>query len=372
MTKSQSTSFDHKMKGSLSMFSRRSCWVYLMAMAATVVVASGSIQAADPDKKIDVTVATLPASAQASTGSPLLEALAKEIGIPAGVFGIITLVLYFFLQGKSIKENMEAWSTLIGRLIVNMQVPCGAMQQIDKYATKALSGQRGMIPAGRKYKVIAFDLDGTLLRRLDYSWSAVWEELGLQADYRSAAMLGYLHNQISYSEWCERDYQQLRNYGLTKKHFTEIAHKITVTRYLRDAVVDLRTNGLIVAIISGGLDALLKVMIPDAEELFDYICINRMRFGSDQVISGIDPTPFDFDNKANALAAICRKHGCTLRESVFVGEGPNDAKAARVAGLAIAYPPKHGGLVALTGIGIVKDDLREILPHVYEQPQPCQ
>ncbi|WP_411873906.1 HAD family hydrolase [Vulcanococcus limneticus] len=345
---------------------------FLIAMAAAVVVASGSRQAADPDKKIDVTVATLSASAQTSTGSPLLEALAKDIGIPAGFFGIVALVWYLFLQGKSITENMEAWPTLIGRLSVNMLVPRGAMHQIDKYATKALSGQRGIIPAGRKYKVIAFDLDGTLLRGLDYSWSAVWEELGLQADYRSAAMLGYMRNQISYSEWCERDYQQFRNYGLTKKHFTEIAHKITVTRHLRDAILDLRTNGLIVAIISGGLDTLLKATIPDAEELFDYICINRMQFGSDQVIRGIEPTPFDFDNKANALAAICRKHGCTLRESVFVGEGPNDAKAARVAGLTIAYPPKHGGLVALAGIGIGEDDLREILPYVYEQPQPCQ
>ncbi len=286
-----------------------------------------------------------------------------------GFTGLTAFILWLFFQGKSIEENIDAWKTMVKRVTVTLLVSQIQLHQIDKYRTGALSGQRGAIPVGRKYKIIAFDLDGTLLRGLDYSWSAVWEELGRNRNYRSQAMLMYMRNEISYQEWCERDYEEFHRESLSESSFAKIAGRITVTNYLREAVMDLRANGLIVAIISGGIDALLKVTIPDANQLFDYICINRMHFGSDQVISGIEPTPFDYEKKAVALAAICRKHGCTLKESVFVGEGPNDSQAARVAGLSIAYPPKPGGLISLTGISIEDDDLRKILPYVYELPQ---
>ncbi len=112
------------------------------------------------------------------------------------------------------------------------------------------------------------------------------------------------------------------------------------------------------------IDAFVEEKIPNASELFDYICINRLRYDDQDIISAIEPTPFDFLGKAVALEMICKKHGATLPEAVFVGEGYNDESVARSVGLSIAYPP-HGEVIpAASRVEVEVDDLLKILPHV--------
>jgi len=81
------------------------------------------------------------------------------------------------------------------------------------------------------------------------------------------------------------------------------------------------------------------------------------------LISGCDPTPFDFEGKTAALEAICKRHGCSLKEGVFVGEGFNDEDVIRRVGLSIAYPPGEQAIDAAAK-GIEDDDLSKILEHV--------
>jgi phosphoserine phosphatase len=56
------------------------------------------------------------------------------------------------------------------------------------------------------------------------------------------------------------------------------------------------------------------------------------------LIAGVDATPLDFEGTTVALEAICKRHCCTLKEAVSVGEGFNDDIVNSV-GLSIAYPP---------------------------------
>jgi HAD superfamily phosphoserine phosphatase-like hydrolase len=242
--------------------------------------------------------------------------------------------------------------------------PDKAIQLLKKYETKALRGVRGAVAPGSRYRVIGFDLDGTLLRGLDYSWQAVWDYLGFDPEFRKTGMRRYRHGQISYQEWCDWCKQQFRGKGLKRQDFAKIAATINVTKNLRPAIEALRNNGFILAIISGGIDVLLKEKIPDAEELFDYICINRVTFDDQHVIDGVDPTPFDFERKAVALEAICKRHGVTLKQSVFVGEGFNDSEVINKAELSIAYPPKERGIKEAATVSFEDDDLTKILKEV--------
>jgi len=105
-------------------------------------------------------------------------------------------------------------------------------------------------------------------------------------------------------------------------------------------------------------------MIPNAAKLFDYICINRMQYEQPSgLLSRVDATPFDFEGKTAALEAICKRHGCSLKEAVFVGEGFNDEDVVNKVGLSIAYPPGETAIEAASTT-VKEDDLSKILDYI--------
>jgi HAD superfamily phosphoserine phosphatase-like hydrolase len=243
------------------------------------------------------------------------------------------------------------------------RVPQPSIQNYATQSRRAISGR----PAISRYHIIGFDLDGTLLRGYEYSWRLVWNHLGVQPAIWKEATRRYLTSKRTfedYKAWCEHDYQQMRAHGLRREHFAQITSSVSPTNNLKDALRTLRTEGFVLALISGGIDTFIDEKIPDAKDLFDYICINRLRFDDQGAISGIDPTPFDFAGKVVALEAICKEYGVTLADSVFVGEGNNDEFVIEAAGLGIAYPPHGQPIPAASRVHIVDDDLRKILDHV--------
>lgn len=219
------------------------------------------------------------------------------------------------------------------------------------------------IPKDR-YRVIGFDLDGTLLRGLEFSWTLVWEYLDFPEAVRKAGMRRFITKKITYQEWCEWACEQFKQKGLKRTDFKKITEPIHVTKNLHEAIKILKKDGFIIGIISGGIDVFIHEKIPDAYELFDYIFINELLFDGKGLIRGVRVTPYDFAGKALALEKMCKEHGYTIENSVFVGEGFNDDIVATKAGLSIAYPPKGQGIRAAANVEIDEDDLLKILPYV--------
>lgn len=237
------------------------------------------------------------------------------------------------------------------------------VQVVQTYATPS-AATRPKSASKKGYRVIAMDLDGTLLRGIEFSWTAVWQYLQFPEPVYKAAMKDYRKGVTSYQQWCDLAVQHFRAKGLRRLDFPKIVAGITVTKNLVQTIMTLRTEGFVVALISGGIDTFLEELIPDASDLFDYLCINRLHFEQPSgLIAGVDATPFDFEGKAVALEAICKLHGCTLKESVFVGEGFNDQYVANTAGLSIAYPPHETSINAVS-IPVADDDLAKILRYV--------
>jgi phosphoserine phosphatase len=238
-----------------------------------------------------------------------------------------------------------------------------ASKLLEVYATLALTKPR-LRSAGARYGVVAFDLDGTLLRGFDFSWTLVWKHLNFPEAVWKAGMQNYLNGKTTYQQWCEWACSQYRLKGLKRSHFKAICKDLKLTANFQETLNILRNNGFIVAILSGGIDVILRETIPNADEVFDYICINHLQFDDQDIISGVTPTPFDFAGKATALEAICHKHDVKLSESVFVGEGFNDEFVAGKAGLTVAYPPKQNGFGFASRVEIKEDNLLKILDHV--------
>ena len=89
-------------------------------------------------------------------------------------------------------------------------------------------------------RLVAFDLDGTLLRADNYKWSwpLVWAFLGYPDSLRAKIMAQYraqrhTHNQW-YKAWCDRSASLFKKKGLKRSHFTAITSGLKVTDGMRD------------------------------------------------------------------------------------------------------------------------------------------
>jgi HAD superfamily phosphoserine phosphatase-like hydrolase len=231
-------------------------------------------------------------------------------------------------------------------------------------------------PVGRnagRYKVVAFDLDGTLLRAtLPFSWELVWSDLNfarsirreLRAAYRLQAAKGVAERIQAYQAWCEAAVRHFHARKLTRKRLKKVAQGASLTQHCREAMQQLRTAGFVTAIISGGIQTFLEDCFPDFRDFVDFAFINELTFDQAGVVNGVRTTAYDFEGKTAALDHVCQRAGCTREEAVFVGDQFNDEAIMLSAGLAIAYPPGDSVAEDSARLAIAEDDLRQILTHV--------
>ncbi|MBX7107326.1 MAG: HAD-IB family phosphatase [Chitinophagales bacterium] len=216
-----------------------------------------------------------------------------------------------------------------------------------------------------KYKLVAFDLDGTLLKGYTFSWTLIWEYLKYPRKLQKTGMQRYRAGKTTYKQWCDWAVNLFMEKNLRREDFSAITQQVTLTKNFMDTIKLLKQEGIILAIISGGIDTFLHEKIPDAEKLFDYIFINKLQFDEDGRLSGVTTTDYDFKGKATALELICRVNGIDISESVFIGEGFNDEDIASAAGLCIAYPPSTAqGVSQVADEGIEDDDLSKIIEFI--------
>jgi len=227
-----------------------------------------------------------------------------------------------------------------------------------------------------RYKLIAFDFDGTLLRGKNFvfSWEAVWKNLGfsvgiqkqLKQEYRRRSdKEGTRAGRIAaYQAWCERACEHFRSRGLTRNHLKELAEPLSLTQNCHQAIAELRRNGLAIAIISGGIQTFLEDKFPDFRESLDFVFINELVFADNGELTGVRPTSYDFQGKAEALEILCERVGCSAEETLFVGDQFNDEMIMLKVDKAIAYPPNDSVADNAARVTISEDNLLAILPHV--------
>lgn len=227
-----------------------------------------------------------------------------------------------------------------------------------------------------RYKLVAFDLDGTLLRgdQFVFSWERVWRTLkfsaavqnDLRREYRKKARENPapLARIAAYRQWCDKAVKHFRKRGLTRARLTEIAAPLRLTANCRETLQELRRNGMVIGIISGGIDTFLVDCFPDYRDYMDFVFINSLKFGENNVVCDVDATAYDFEGKADALRVMCERAGCDESETVFIGDHFNDEAVMLSAALSIAYPPHDHVANGVASTSIHEDDLSTILPRI--------
>ena len=216
-----------------------------------------------------------------------------------------------------------------------------------------------------KYKLVAFDVDGTLVDELQYIWVLIHNEIGVDLGKVNEMTEKYYKKEISYKEWADHDIQLWVEKGVTKKELMDIINKLKLMNGAIETLEELKKKGYKLAVISGGLDIVLDYFIPDAEKIFDHILIDKLVFDEDgKLTGGLVPEEFDdIENKADILEKLAKKEGVSLDECVFVGDSDNDVEVMKAAGLAIGFNPTKK-IEKISDVVIKKKDLREILKYL--------
>ena len=215
-----------------------------------------------------------------------------------------------------------------------------------------------------RFDLVAFDVDGTLVHHAE--GKTVWEILNRRFtgsdDQNIARWDLYKRGKLSYAEWVTLDIDSWRSAGATRDDIVASFGELSLVDGARDTLVELKSRGARLAVISGTLDLLLDTLFPDHP--FDEVYTNRVVFDADGLISHWHATPFDMDGKGIALRSIALREDIPLSRCAFVGDHANDLAAARLAGFSIAFNPKSAELEAAASAVVRSRDLRDILGYL--------
>jgi phosphoserine phosphatase len=214
-----------------------------------------------------------------------------------------------------------------------------------------------------RVRLVAFDLDGTLVRGTVFIWQTLHERFGTDPARRQKAREDFLAGRSSYADWFRSDLELLAARGATRERILECFAGLEPAPGARETLQALASRGYRLAVISGSLDVLLEHHFPGHP--FRHVFINRLVFHPDGRIAGGEATPYDLEGKADGLRALARQEGLGLAECAFVGDHVNDLEALAAAGLGVAVNVKDERVARAAHLVLPGHDLRallEILP----------
>ena len=208
-------------------------------------------------------------------------------------------------------------------------------------------------------RLIAFDLDGTLVDRTVFIWSTLHEHFGSDPARRKRARDDFFAGRISYAEWFHTDLEMLSARGATRKAILACFSDLEPGPGAIETLTALADRGYRLGLISGSLDVLLDHFFPTHP--FDHVMINRLRFDDAGNIAGGEPTPYDLAAKATGLIEMGRRCDLAVSQCAFIGDNFNDLEAMRTAGFSVGVNVKHPDVYEAATCTLGGGDLRQLL-----------
>jgi len=220
------------------------------------------------------------------------------------------------------------------------------------------------VSATRRFDLVVFDLDGTLVAHEGPLWRTLHGRLGSDPARRREVVRQALAGEIGYDAWFAADLDMLREAGATRDAMCAVVDTLAPMPGALALLAALKAAGAVTAILSGGIDLVVARHIPDG--LVDHVFINQIHFDAAGRILGGSATPYDLAHKAAGIRELRRRHGVSRARTAFVGNGPNDIEAAEEAGFAVAWADAPEALRAASDVYLPGPDLMSLTPHLLE------
>ncbi|MEM4577165.1 MAG: phosphoserine phosphatase SerB [Candidatus Nezhaarchaeales archaeon] len=257
---------------------------------------------------------------------------------PGIVAGITTTIANMNGNITSIKASKLSDLFIMSLAVDIRKINCSEEEFVKNLKNKALQLGVGIAIENeenrfRAKKLIAFDMDGTILEV--EAIDEIARYLGIQdkvAELTRRAMEG----EIDFSYALKERVKMLK--GLPVKVVEEIADKLPISRGAEEVVKTLKNMGFITVLITGGFDIVAKKI---AERLgFDYWFANKLGV-NDGVLNGeVEIVVSGGESKLKLLKSVAEAHGIDLEECIAVGDGANDLIVLENVGLGIGFRPK--------------------------------
>ena len=199
-----------------------------------------------------------------------------------------------------------------------------------------------------RYKLVAFDMDGTLVES-DSCWGVLHRYFGTKEAARRN-LGAYERGEIDYQEFMRRDISLWR----PPPHISEIEQVLasfTLAPKVGDVVKNIHGSGYSTAIVTGGLDLLASRV---AEELrIGHVVANGLATDERGYLTGGGIFRVEPALKHEALEKLAAKLGLTLGECVAVGNSKYDLKFLKCAGLGVAI--RGDKILARVADVVIKD-----------------
>src|SRR3989344_6486394 len=171
-----------------------------------------------------------------------------------------------------------------------------------------------------KYKLVCFDVDGTLIDNVTFSWQVFHDYFQTDKHRRADAQRKFFDGKITYMQWAEHDINLWREKHAKKEDFFIALGDLKLMEGAMETLLELKKHKIKLAIISGSLNILLEKFIPNYNEFFDDVFLSKIFFDKAGNISKVEATEYDMDGKALALKKITQREGIDLKECVFIGD----------------------------------------------------
>ncbi|MBW2989651.1 HAD family phosphatase [Candidatus Woesearchaeota archaeon] len=218
----------------------------------------------------------------------------------------------------------------------------------------------------KSYKLVCFDVDGTLVDNIVFSWQLFHDYFRTDAEKRAKVREKFYKGEISYLDWANHDINMWVEKKAKKQDFLRALekNKVKLMQGALETLKALKEKGIRLAVISGSLNIILEYALPDYRDYFSDVFLSHISFDKVGNITKVAATEYDMIKKAEALRIIAEKEKLKLSECVFVGDHHNDVHIAKEAGLGIAFDCKDELLRKEADIIIDKKDLRETLRYI--------
>ena len=195
------------------------------------------------------------------------------------------------------------------------------------------------------YRLICFDVDGTLVGKTVFVWETLHDGLGTDRAQRQQGWDDYFAGRIPYSAWFEHDIALFRAQGpITRQLLLDHIEGLRLNDGAHETLRTLKDAGVKLAVVSGSLNIVLEKF--ELTGYFDDVFVNELYFDKPGNLIGWRPTPFDIENKRGALDWLVAKYDLGRAETAFVGDNFNDVSIASHAGLGIAFNSTCDELIA--------------------------